>query len=391
MQKIIRLGDATSHGGKVVSATSHMTVGGLPIARLGDKCTCPKRGHNNCVIVEGDTAWTIDGIPVALEGHKTSCGAVLISSSPNAGRENWGSAESSTGQMTGSVLNQAFRTNPEQEQAPDFDEQLRFVTANGKPYSNLRYKLLLADGSSVAGKTDNDGKTQRVATDTPLVITQAELYSSATTCCTRHTQESLTATATQVIELQGVETNPNDIGSSVVEVTPEGEDRPLTNGEIEMCQLIFKEAINYSIVRVHNHEYFPFGLQDDDTAVTPNGEIYFNPKHFKPDFSQETGFLKHWFMHEMTHVWQYQLNYPVKARGAIRVGLNYQYTLNQEQRLTDFNMEAQGEVLADYYVLKHLNDPRPMREPQYSKDLSLYELVLQKFLESPSDESNLPY
>lgn len=87
MRKIIRLGDDTSHGGKVVSATSHVTVGGKPVARLGDKCTCPKRGHNNCVIVEGDTAWTIDGIPVALEGHKTSCGAVLVSSAPNNGRE----------------------------------------------------------------------------------------------------------------------------------------------------------------------------------------------------------------------------------------------------------------------------------------------------------------
>lgn len=87
MRKVIRLGDDTSHGGKVVSATSHVTVGGKPVARLGDKCTCPKRGHNNCVIVEGDTAWTIDGIPVALEGHKISCGAVLVSSAPNNGRE----------------------------------------------------------------------------------------------------------------------------------------------------------------------------------------------------------------------------------------------------------------------------------------------------------------
>ena len=60
MKKIIHLGDSTSHGGKVVSATSRFTVGGIQVARLGDKCTCPKRGHNNCVIVEGDPAWTID-------------------------------------------------------------------------------------------------------------------------------------------------------------------------------------------------------------------------------------------------------------------------------------------------------------------------------------------
>ena len=87
MPKVIRLGDSTSHGGEVVSATSHVTVQGKPVARLGDKCTCPKRGHNHCVIVEGDPDWTIDGIPVALEGHKISCGAVLIASGPNSGRE----------------------------------------------------------------------------------------------------------------------------------------------------------------------------------------------------------------------------------------------------------------------------------------------------------------
>lgn len=87
MQKIIRLGDSTSHGGKVVSATRHVTIGGIPVARLGDKCTCPKCGHNNCVIVAGDSAWTIEGIPVALEGHKISSGAVLISTAPNNGPE----------------------------------------------------------------------------------------------------------------------------------------------------------------------------------------------------------------------------------------------------------------------------------------------------------------
>ena len=86
MPKVIRLGDSTSHGGEVVSATSHILVQGKPVARLGDKCTCPKRGHNNCVIVEGDSNWLVEGVPVALEGHKISCGAVLVSTMPNTGR-----------------------------------------------------------------------------------------------------------------------------------------------------------------------------------------------------------------------------------------------------------------------------------------------------------------
>lgn len=87
MKKVIRLNDPTSHGGKVLSATAtHFTVGGIAVARVGDRCSCPVKGHSNCVIVEGDPHHTIDGIPVAYEGHKTSCGAVLISTVPNFGK-----------------------------------------------------------------------------------------------------------------------------------------------------------------------------------------------------------------------------------------------------------------------------------------------------------------
>jgi uncharacterized Zn-binding protein involved in type VI secretion len=86
MPSVIRLGDPTSHGGKVVSATGNLNIMGIDVARLGDKCTCPRPGHSNCTIAEGDPDWTIDGIPVALEGHKTSCGATLISTLGNLDR-----------------------------------------------------------------------------------------------------------------------------------------------------------------------------------------------------------------------------------------------------------------------------------------------------------------
>ena len=74
---VIRLGDPTSHGGKVTSATSRLNIMGIDVARKGDTCSCPM--HNNCTIDEGDPNHTIDGVPVAYEGHKVSCGATLIS------------------------------------------------------------------------------------------------------------------------------------------------------------------------------------------------------------------------------------------------------------------------------------------------------------------------
>jgi uncharacterized Zn-binding protein involved in type VI secretion len=86
MKGVIRLGDATSHGGKVIAATGTSTVHGIAVARQGDACVCPIPGHTGCVIAEGDPLVTIDGIPVAFDGHKTSCGATLVSSVPTSGR-----------------------------------------------------------------------------------------------------------------------------------------------------------------------------------------------------------------------------------------------------------------------------------------------------------------
>jgi uncharacterized Zn-binding protein involved in type VI secretion len=86
MRNVIRLGDATSHGGKVVDVSAtHFTVDGVPVARVGDKCSCPIRGHDNCTIAEGDPHYVIDGIAVAHEGHKTTCGAALVPSIENFG------------------------------------------------------------------------------------------------------------------------------------------------------------------------------------------------------------------------------------------------------------------------------------------------------------------
>ena len=81
MRKIIRLGDSTTHGGKVVCCQAeHFKVGGIPAACVGDKSSCPVPGHVACTIIEGDSRHAIGGRPVAYEGHKTSCGATLLAS-----------------------------------------------------------------------------------------------------------------------------------------------------------------------------------------------------------------------------------------------------------------------------------------------------------------------
>lgn len=155
--------------------------------------------------------------------------------------------------------------------------------------------------------------------------------------------------------------------------------RPLTAGEIALARLVFGGAIDYQRVRVHNTRFIPF-LQRKDVCITPNGELYFHISRYRPDFSLATPQEQQWFMHEMAHVWQYQLGYPVMWRGAIRLGLSYDYEVSPERRLCDFNMEAQAEVLADYFAQVYLR----------KGDAGVYADMLRDFLRDPASRANLP-
>jgi len=77
---IIRLGDITSHAGKVITASTTHSIGGIGIARVGDQVYCPIPGHGVNPIVAGAATYFIGGRSVALHGHRTACGCALIAS-----------------------------------------------------------------------------------------------------------------------------------------------------------------------------------------------------------------------------------------------------------------------------------------------------------------------
>ncbi|WP_426110067.1 Rhs element Vgr protein [Massilia sp. PWRC2] len=167
--------------------------------------------------------------------------------------------------------------------------------------------------------------------------------------------------------------------------------RPLTAGEIAMVALLFGDAIDYRRVRVHARRYLPF--QPKNCAMTPNGHLYFHASCFLDDYAQAPIHQRHWFMHEMVHVWQRHLGYALRLRGAVRIGLSYDYDLAAGKTLADFNMEAQGELLADYFALKHLQAPAAMRQQhnQHNRaSLPQYEAVLAGFLANPASAAHLP-
>lgn len=164
--------------------------------------------------------------------------------------------------------------------------------------------------------------------------------------------------------------------------------RPLTAGEIAMASLLFRDAIDYEPVRIHARRYMPF--QPKNCCMTPNGAMYFHRSCFLPDYTRGDPLVVHWFLHEMVHVWQHQLGYAVRLRGVLRIGLPYDYDLAPGKTLADFNMEAQGDLLADYFALKHLRSPAAMRQRRYAGSLPLYEEILAGFLANPADVANLP-
>ena len=70
---LVLLGDKTSHGGKVISASSNITVDGKKAALVGDMVSCPVEGHGTNPIVEGSPHRTFNGRAVVIDGCKCKC------------------------------------------------------------------------------------------------------------------------------------------------------------------------------------------------------------------------------------------------------------------------------------------------------------------------------
>lgn len=391
----IVVGDPTSSGGSVITGSSFTGIDGLPVARVTDQATCPS--HKGAFpIVDGDATIIIDGQPVALHGSSLACGCKVLSAKQGrAFVEPGGGSGGSGGGSVSAVMRVAGTVAAASAANHRYDEALRFVNAAGAALAGIGYTLFLESGETISGTTDDDGRTDRVATEAPERIVRVELKPQRTACCPMHAERGDGESEVLEIQLDNVITSSSDIGASVQQVeTPKGESRGLTAGEIEMAKLVFGDSVDYAKVKVHNGEYLWFGMQPDDIAMTPNGEMYFNPNYFREDFSDPASPDDQcWFMHEMTHVWQHQLGYPVKWRGAVRIGLSYEYVLADSKRLCDYNMEAQGNVLADYFALTILRNVYAMRQKNYRSDPdapTLFRTVLTDFLKDPSDKQNLP-
>ena len=82
-QGFVLLGDLTTHGGVVITASSTHFVDDRPAALVGDLVFCPIPFHWVNPIVMGCTDWSEDGRAIVVNGCLCACGCLVISSAPD--------------------------------------------------------------------------------------------------------------------------------------------------------------------------------------------------------------------------------------------------------------------------------------------------------------------
>lgn len=82
MTQIVRLGDTSDHGGKMITATSHFNCNGIRVCVDQDSHSCPIKDHGITPVTATGTFKSAGKI-VIRTGDVAGCGAVLISGSPN--------------------------------------------------------------------------------------------------------------------------------------------------------------------------------------------------------------------------------------------------------------------------------------------------------------------
>ncbi|MBM7125528.1 hypothetical protein [Dyella flava] len=278
-------------------------------------------------------------------------------------------------------------------------ERLKLVGGNNQPAGNLHYTVELSHGN-LQGRTDKNGFTRLLTTQgfSELIrsISVDSPYEAHDVVCCRNLGSDI-----PIINLKDKRLctadgrqrfNCADSAVAVVEL-PKGKERSMTTGEIAMARTVYGDAVHYSRVKIHHGGWWAFmGMQRSNTAVTPNGEMYYPSSIYRNDFSN-SGELRDQaiFMHEMAHIWQYQMGYPVKRKGltvTIHGPSAYRYTLMPDSRLHDFNFEQQAEILSDYYMVFVINQKD--QASTYIWNADLLRNVVEPFIGDQGNKIHLP-
>jgi len=161
--------------------------------------------------------------------------------------------------------------------------------------------------------------------------------------------------------------------------------RALTPGEVALVRPIFRDSLDYGAVRVIDARYML--VQPSSVYMTPEGNIYAPGELWRDDFSATDLSRQAVFVHEMTHVWQFQSGKDLLAEGATLFVASlgnyeraYAYDLEPSRDLLDYGMEQQASIVQDYFLVGHQAWPVALREPAHR---DRFHDVLAAFLADP--------
>lgn len=290
-----------------------------------------------------------------------------------------------------------------------FGTYLIFQDEQGNMLSNLDYEIKLSDDTIQIGRADNMGCSECILSNKQLDIIDISIFVDVVeNCCSAHLMlaaNNYGKTATDAIGeyslTDKVKNTASDAAKRAVKklkfsifYAAENKKislqkdlvkqikvkftlkkvlrtRNLTIGERALVENVFgKETIKLDAVKIHEGEFVAYIQGLLENAITPNGEIFYPKGMFYEDFSDLNKVSKssmRLFIHEMVHVWQYQLGYDVLGNGAKIVAegtfkgidpYNYQTVIKKRNHISEFNMEQQASIIAHHYMyIHHQYDP----------------------------------
>jgi hypothetical protein len=135
--------------------------------------------------------------------------------------------------------------------------------------------------------------------------------------------------------------------------------RGLTGGEVEIAKKVFHDLINYNEVKIFNIPYLPW--QPKDILMAPNGRLFVSQQVFAEDYSKCSIVMQGVFIHELTHILQYQKHTNVAVRGFVLQSAYYlsfkkynpyKYKLIEGKLFEQYNIEQQGDIARDIFFEK---------------------------------------
>jgi len=121
--------------------------------------------------------------------------------------------------------------------------------------------------------------------------------------------------------------------------------RKLSAGERQLAESVFGSYLQLDDIRIVAHRAVL-----KNYAISPNGNIYFNPKDWCEDFSKMPLGKQSWLIHELTHVWQIQQGLAVVRKALF--DRKYHYVLERGKQFLQYGVEQQAQMVQDYFIKK---------------------------------------